>query len=105
MRSRSEVEVAWAAGMFESRGIVTSTGRLELKMKDEQSLARFCKAVGAGKVYGPYGPYETALGHTPRYWAWIAWNGQEVVRVADLLAPIMSSTASGRLMRSKGDYE
>ena len=59
MESPTEVDIAWAAGLFEGEGCVhLYRGRyvhLSLEMTDEDVVRRFAKIVGA-TVYGPYAP-------------------------------------------------
>jgi len=62
----TDVELAWAAGLFEGEGSIYScpmrynsrTGRigirLELHMTDEDVVRRFGEIVGIGTVRGPY---------------------------------------------------
>lgn len=54
-----ETERAWAAGFFDGEGSATyikARRKLEVSAKqvDRRPLDRFVKAVGWGKVYGPY---------------------------------------------------
>lgn len=83
-------EIAWAAGLFEGEGSarVTSSGRpsLRVKMTREDSVLRFAKAVGAGKVYGPYeNRMDDGYPRSP-FWTWIA-EGPAAIAVAALLWP------------------
>lgn len=55
----SEVEVAWAAGLFEGEGCITMNAgttklRLALGSTDEDVVRRFAAIVGCGFVNGPY---------------------------------------------------
>jgi hypothetical protein len=53
----SEIELAWAAGFFDGEGNSNSSGRtfaMRISQVHREVLDRFCAAVGAGKVYGPY---------------------------------------------------
>jgi hypothetical protein len=59
-----EIELAWAAGFFDGEGCFhaklannKSAKRIpcaSISQKHREVLDRFCKAVGVGKVYGPY---------------------------------------------------
>jgi hypothetical protein len=67
----NKTEIAWAAGFFDGEGhtgAMTVDGkhtrpylRVQVGQIDRRVLDRFCAAVGAGKVGGPYGPY---ISHT-----------------------------------------
>lgn len=59
----NETELAWAAGFFDGEGHISAKSNrqgpwLQLKLTigqtDRQVLDRFQKAVGLGRVYGPY---------------------------------------------------
>lgn len=74
----SELELAWAAGLFEGEGTVTKNPRGYLRLAVSQNggaearelLVRFAHAVGLGRVTGPYdyaGRYEGGLTKKPRY--------------------------------------
>jgi hypothetical protein len=90
------VETAWAAGLFEGEGAATFCGgraRLALKMTSEASVRRFHAAIGAGKVYGPYGPYQP--NRTP-FFMWVV-EGDEARDVALCLRPMLSGTPRERV--------
>jgi hypothetical protein len=68
-------ELAWAAGLFEGEGCITSgssgqehlpTVILTLSSSDEDTLRRFASAVGVGHVSGPRVPKD---GRKPM-WSW-----------------------------------
>jgi hypothetical protein len=53
-------ELAWAAGFFDGEGHIAAAkhGRqlhFSVSQKDRRALDRFARAVGFGKIYGPYG--------------------------------------------------
>lgn len=52
-----DAELVWASGLFEGEGCFsTRRGRHAtaiLSGSDEDTVRRFCRAVGVGKVYGP----------------------------------------------------
>jgi hypothetical protein len=84
----SRDEIAWAAGLFEGEGCIsTTTYRLQvaLVMTDEDMVRRFDAIVERGKVYGPYHPPS----HGPRrkqFWRWAAYE-DAAHDVIDLLMP------------------
>ena len=78
----SDTELAWAAGVFESEGTVSAArprNRLRIRAAVTQNggeeakafLERFVRAVGQGKVLGPYDYSNryasSSLGKKPRY--------------------------------------
>ena len=73
-------KIAWAAGLFEGEGCITSHAgatklsprylRLALASTDEDVVRQFHEIVGLGSVGGPYGPYK---GKTKKpHWQWHA---------------------------------
>lgn len=86
----TEAEIAWAAGLFEGEGTITTSGgrpRLALKMTDVEPVQRFAEIVGYGRLYGPYGnkAAERRDGHRrKRSFMWVA-TGEEGRRVAEML--------------------
>jgi hypothetical protein len=62
------VEIAWAAGLFEGEGCVTEINRrfaLAVKNTDEEVI-RFDEIVGLGRMYGPLGtPKPTGIAGSP----------------------------------------
>lgn len=51
-------ELAWAAGLYDGEGCTTNRGNnqpvMSISQSDPYVLERFAKAVGVGKVHGPY---------------------------------------------------
>ena len=94
------MERAWAAGLFEGEGSISSSAaqrpRLQLKMTNEESVRRFASAMGVGKVYGPYGPYPSDLSKVA-VWMWVAASQDDVLAAADLLRPFLSASFATRL--------
>lgn len=72
-------ELAWAAGLFEGEGCFGSNPlgypRAAINMTDEDSLRRFCAAVGVGNVTGPH-----PKGDYKPQWTWQT-QGLENVQV------------------------
>lgn len=53
------IEHAWAAGFFDGEGttsysLIAKSTRIQISQKDPALLYRFQRAVGGGKVCGPY---------------------------------------------------
>ena len=111
----TEAEVAWAAGLMEGEGCFsvvtqrqTHNGKeyeylypdVSMASTDEETIARFTKVVGAGRVYGPY----------PRpgkdVWWWKTRRPDEVIRVCEMLYPWMGTRrreAMDKVMRLARD--
>jgi hypothetical protein len=70
-------ELAWAGGLFEGEGSFhltkTFKPRAALCMSDEDSVRRFHRAVGVGRVNGPRLP----RGGTKEVWTWQAAKFEE----------------------------
>jgi hypothetical protein len=58
MGTHSDVDYAWAAGLFEGEGSVMISPKdipcLSLAMSDEDVVRRFADIVGRGRINGPY---------------------------------------------------
>jgi hypothetical protein len=57
-----QLEFAWACGLFEGEGTIVANRRwaspvMRVTMADRDVLERFERAVGVGRINGPYGPY------------------------------------------------
>ncbi len=85
-----QTEIAWAAGFFDGEGttaVIKAKGRVHFRLSlsitqfDPDSLHRFQKAVGAGRVYGPYG----------RRWSYSAQKAKDVHNILDLLWPYLGN--------------
>src|SRR6266498_5295137 len=96
----TNIELAWAAGLFEGEGCFT-TGlngypRACLKMTDEDVVRRFAAAVGLGHVTGPHAgapkPYWSHMINgfeRTQYLAVLLWHGlgeRRRRRVREILA-------------------
>lgn len=97
----ADAHMAWAAGLFEGNGAITvcrGRVRLSLKMTDEETVLRFHKTVGAGKVYGPYRNRTGEKDGYARsdYWMWLA-EGAEARRVAAAISPWLGSRRLDRI--------
>lgn len=93
-----EIELAWAAGFFDgegSLGFVSGHERAQLKQNAladgalPDTLARFHRAVGIGRVGGPYADRPTRKGFSERRRAYFIWYATraEAIEVAQLLWP------------------
>lgn len=79
-----EVETAWAAGVFDTRGSDDGE-RLILQSRDPFLLQRFQRAVGIGDLYGPYGHRD------------YRWMSRDVIGVREKLGPFLSAAKVGRM--------
>jgi hypothetical protein len=101
----TDVEIAWAAGVFEGEGCVTlalrPSGRPRVQMyvvsTDRDVLDRFAAVVGAGKVYGPY---ERAARKPISRWAGGSWALLE--RLSSEWSPYLSQRRSARFREVLG---
>src|SRR5216684_1432741 len=95
-------ELAWAAGLFDGEGhVAAKRGKrkhdpqrlvyrvviLDIRQKDRRVLDRFVKAVGAGKVYGPYRKNKIS---DFRYFCYMLCSFYKVEKVIRLLWPWLS---------------
>jgi hypothetical protein len=101
-RGTLKEQIAWAAGVFEGEGCITTDGnnRFQLRVDntDEEVVQRFAAIVEAGRVYGPYRQDNARDGHVRKpFWAWVAFE-DEAFAVVDMLAPWLSKR---RLARSR----
>jgi hypothetical protein len=71
-------EIAWAAGVFEGEGCVSSDGSrviLRVQMTDFDVMLRFASIMGFGRLYGPYEQRNAKDGHIRKpFWAWVAYG-------------------------------
>lgn len=89
LSDRALQEIAWAGGLFEGEGcITTSSGRIVLRLKstDEDTVIRFQEAIGAGTIYGPYIHHGNDGCVRKPAWVWVLY-GDDVFDVLDRLSP------------------
>lgn len=73
----NDLDLAWAAGLFEGEGCISMRreGRKRLSVtlssSDEDVVRRFYEVVGVGTVLGPYRP-SNAKPHYKDFWRWSA---------------------------------
>jgi hypothetical protein len=92
----SEVEIAWAAGLFEGEGCICVSGStpvMTIAMADEDVVRRFAEIAG-GPVYGPYEP--SGLGKKPR-WVWRITGWRWCLNVAFTLDPYLGERRRYRI--------
>lgn len=95
-----QTELAWAAGFFDGEGCTTAhygygkqrlAPRMRLTQSGEQGIVllhRFRKALGLGKVYGPYPPAKNQ-NLVRNYWS--VTNTDDCKRALALLLPYLSA--------------
>jgi len=108
----TQVEIAWAAGLFEGEGCITWQKRanrrgcpvLQIRMTDEDVLRKFCKVVGRGKVETK--PYFQDKRSTKVVWVWQVRDVESVKHTLSLLMPHFGNRRKARakeiLRMSKG---
>lgn len=64
-------------------------------MVQEESVRRIAACLG-GKVYGPYGPYDSQLGNKPIF-LWVA-EGAAMEEAIERLSPYLSSWSRERVL-------
>lgn len=85
-----EVTVAWAAGIFEGEGCISSDSngasgigrRLTVVNTDLDVLEKFYKTVGVGKIEGPF-----HRSNRKTQWRWRCGKWEEIEHVLNLLMP------------------
>ena len=95
---KKELEIAWAAGLFEGEGSIVFDAKqknpLSLKMTDKDVMERFIDVVGYGNLTGPY-MYKKSSNKTP-YWAWQVYKRTEILRVLKIFLPYLGKRRSKR---------
>ena len=103
------IDLAWAVGLFEGEGWITTAncdgGRMKrqmgLNMTDEDVMRRFVKVVGPTSknkdLYGPYHPASAAAHHKDS-WQWNQQRKSEVKRVLQLLLPLLGERRTARAL-------
>ena len=88
-----ELEVAWAAGLFEGEGCITrnlshgkSYRKLSMNMTDKDVMQKFVDIIGYGNLNGPY-YYSGDRAHCKPRWQWEIGRKGEVLRALKLLLP------------------
>ena len=104
-----EVEHAWAAGLFEGEGSVTTQpsgtrGRLRVRFSlattDEDVILRFQRVLGCGTVRGPF----MKKGALKPQWSYYAGRAEHVQHIAAILRPYLGSRRSAKLEECLAAY-
>lgn len=89
-RSSRKVELAWAAGFYDGEGTICFTCSKQLSIiigqVEKEPLLHFRRAVGAGKVAGPY---KKKKPQRPMFFYRLQ-TSKHVIEVMDILWPFMS---------------
>jgi hypothetical protein len=83
-------EFAWACGLFEGEGTAWTDGaarRVAIGMVDRDVLERFQRAVGVGRIRGPYAPGARSK-QEMFHWEVCAWL--DVVPLLERMLPMLS---------------
>jgi len=87
------IELAWCAGFYDGEGHFGKNGAgtdvvLRINQCHREPLDRFRQAIGVGKVYGPYGPYERT--NKSPYFSFMAL-GDDARKAGTLIRPYLCS--------------
>ena len=99
-----ELEVAWAAGLFEGEGSIPlvrrnkNTRMLSIKMTDKDVMEKFVDVVGFGNLTGPL-MYEKC-GHKKPYWSWQLQKKPEVLRILKMFLPYFGKRRAGKAIEA-----
>lgn len=108
------IEHAWAAGFWDGEGCVTIAVRnntanprivAEVVQVNREVLDRFGKAVGIGKVNGPY---KQKNPNAQPYYSWRVEGLQNLLILKDAIYPYLGSVKKSQLMRAidaKAEWE
>lgn len=100
-RKPDPLAVAWAAGLFEGEGCISTYNngqsakrywQLELRMTDEDIVRRLHEVLGVGSVYGPY----EQKASTKPFWQLNVRKQEEVRQVLELLYPYLGERRRAR---------
>lgn len=107
---KRELEIAWAAGLFEGEGCFSIWNRksgwvnpgLQLTSTDRDVIDRFCRVLGIGRVYTIKKP--SAAGKTMYHWT--AAGPENLRQVYELFSPYLGERRRARaeeimLLRAK----
>lgn len=102
MNANDRYELAWAAGLFDGEGSVGVYGTNSIRLSIHQAgndrpevLERFTRAVGAGKISGPY----KLPGRTP-IWQMFVHRHEGAQYIAALLWPWLSSVKRAQIAKA-----
>jgi|ERR1035437_3510226 hypothetical protein len=114
MTNQQKLELAWAAGFWDGEGYTQLRDRdpkdnprnrkawqMTVSQIERTTLDRFLAAVGVGKVYGPYGPYQV---NRQVYWNWTVSSKENCRIAADKMWPYLSEPKRLQIVNT-GLYE
>lgn len=95
----SDFELSWAGGLWDGEGSMAvypkRNGSLVLHASMHQNhpevLEKFCRIVGIGRVYGPYGPYPNRPRSPNPGWQWSVGGTSVVPEFFEIIRPYISS--------------
>ncbi len=96
---KKELDVAWAAGLFEGEGCVSipkhrpNQRRLSMNMTDVDVMKKFVDVVGYGNLKGPNSP-PSYKEHFKPFYCWQLSKGKEVLRILNLFLPYFGERRS-----------
>lgn len=95
-------ELSWAAGFFDGEGNVRHSFQkigngvghsrlvVQIAQIDQRPLMRFEKAVGVGKVYGPYNQQSRVSKNQKPYWQFTSKNSANAQQIIAVMWPYLS---------------
>lgn len=107
----TEAELAWAAGLFEGEGCISSiragrTWYLKVAMTDREVLDRFHAIVGRGRIY-IHSAHKSKRGIErgwSKAWVWQVGSRGDVLHVLGLLMPNLGSRRRARAEEALRGY-
>lgn len=97
-------EIAWAAGLFEGEGTISSKpqgtrgsgAQLRLGMNDKDVVERFRKIVGCGGLYA----HKPGTGSTKPNWTWYVYDADKVTAILSAFLPFLGARRSAKAMEA-----
>lgn len=99
----TDVEIAWAAGLFEGEGCLNvyarASGKLQVQMRlamtDFDVVDRFAEIVGCGHLRVRHGAAHMARGDKPLR-EWYLYEAARVIEIAELLLPHLGARRAAK---------
>lgn len=103
---RNELDVAWAAGLFEGEGCwnvyTRPNGKRQilagLAMTDQDVVERFCEVVGFGAIHRSHSAVHVARGDKPLF-VWRIYEASKVRELVALFMPYMGDRRRAKALK------
>lgn len=100
----SDLEIAWAAGLFEGEGTISSKpqgqrgsgAQLRLGMNDRDVVERFRSIVGCGGLYA----HKPGTGSTKPNWTWYVYEAEKVSEILTAFLPYLGQRRSAKAIEA-----